>query len=163
MLRIATSEGSFADLKPACRFREQLVNLFELIGICAYPRSADVPPLRSRPLSTMSLARAGLWTSEFLVPPAASVRLSRMRGDAQYSLSRRGRLIFLVSAGLSKEWRKLAAERAHPSLRVERPADEVKAPSTSAIRMGCFVRRESRCAFLALSAKVLLSPIPPTL
>ena len=163
MLRIATSDGSFADLQPACRFREQLVNLFEFIGTCAHPRSADGPPLQSRPLSTMSFARVGLWTSEFSVPPAASVRLSRMRGDAQYFLDRRDRLVLLVSAGLSKEWQKLAAERAHPSLRVERPADEVKARSTSAIRTGCFARHESRFASLALSAKVLLSPIPPTL
>src|SRR6267378_5989328 len=163
MLRIATSDGSFADLKPACRFREQLVNLFELIGICAHPRSADGPSLRSRPLSTMSLAQLDLWTSEFSVPLAASVRLSRMRGDAQYSLDRQDRLILLVSAGLSKEWQKLAAERAYPSLQVERPADEVKARSTSAIRMGCFARHESRFASLALSAKVLPSPIPPTL
>jgi hypothetical protein len=29
--------------------------------------------------------------------------------------------------------------------------------------MGCFARHESRFASLALSAKVLLSPIPPTL
>src|ERR1700682_2317414 len=163
MLRIATSDGSFADLKPTCCFREQLVNLFELIGICAHPRSADGPPRRSRPLSTMSLARAELWTSEFSVPPAACVRLSRMSSDAQYSLDRRNRLVLLVSAGLSKERQKLAAERAYPSLQVERPADEAKAPSTSAIRMGCFVRHESRFASLALSAKVLLSPIPPTL
>src|ERR1700687_5025787 len=150
MLRIATSGGSFADLKPACPFPEQLVNLFELIGICARPRAADGPPPRSRPLSTMSVARVGLWTSEFSVPPAASVRLSRMRGDAQYSLDRRNRLVLLVSAGLSKEWRKRAGERACPSLRVERPADEVKAPSTSAIRMGCCARHESRFASLAL-------------
>jgi len=161
MPRMATSEGSFADLKPSCRFREQLVNLFELIGTCAHLRSADGPPLRSRPLSTICFARVGLWTSEFSIPPAASVRLSRMRGDAQYFLDCRDRLVLLVLAGPSKEWQKLAAERAHPSLRVERPADEVKAPSTSAI--GCFDRHESRFASLALSAKMLLSPVPPTL
>jgi hypothetical protein len=86
-----------------------------------------------------------------------------MRGDAQHSLDRRDRLVLLVSAGLSKEWQKLASERAYPSLRVERPDDEVKAPSTSAIRMGCFVLHESRFSSLDLSAKVLLSPIPPTL
>src|SRR5229473_2543309 len=60
MLRIAPSDGLFADLKPACRFRELLVNLVELIGICAYPRSADGLPLRSPSPLTISLAPVAL-------------------------------------------------------------------------------------------------------
>lgn len=47
MLRIATSDESFTDLKPVGRFREQLVNLFELIGISEHPSFADGPPVRS--------------------------------------------------------------------------------------------------------------------
>src|SRR5260370_33566677 len=57
MFRIATADVLFTVLRPACRFRAQLVNLFELIDICAHPRSADAPPLRSHSLLTRSLAR----------------------------------------------------------------------------------------------------------
>src|SRR5216684_2621605 len=111
MFRIATSDGLFTGLRPACRFRAQLVNLFELIGICAHPRSADAPPLRSHSLLTRSLARVGLWRSEFSVPPVVAVRLLGTSSAAQKSQVRPGRLENLFAADLSKEQSKRAAER----------------------------------------------------
>src|SRR5260370_10787802 len=90
MFRIATSDGLFTGLRPACRFRAQLVNLFELIGICAHPRSADAPPLRSHSLLTRSLARGGLWLSQFSLPPVVAVRHLRNRNRPQKTQVRSG-------------------------------------------------------------------------
>jgi len=110
----------------------------------------------------MSLARVWLRRFEFSVPPATSVRLPRMRSDAQYFLARRDRLEPLAVAGLSKKRKKLAAGRAHASLREERSDDEVKPPWFFAIRMVRFAHHESRFAALALSSQVLLSTNPPS-
>jgi hypothetical protein len=54
-------------------------------------------------------------------------------------------------------------ERALASLREERFDDGAKTPSSFAIRMGRFAHQESPFSSLALSAKVLPSPNPPTL
>src|SRR5216684_2067304 len=159
MLRIATSDGLFTDLKPASRLREQLVNLFELIGICAHPRSADGPPLRSCPLLTMSLARVGLWRSEFSVLLAAAVRLPGTSSDAQKLQVHPGRLENLFAADPSKEQKKRAAERAGTSLRAGRPNHRATGRSYSAIRTDLYARHESSFVFLALYAKVLRTVI----
>src|SRR6266478_5226845 len=122
MFRIATSDGLFTGLRPACRFRAQLVNLLELIGICAHPRSADAPPLRSHSLLTRSPARVGLWRSEFSVPSAVGVRLPGISSAAQKSQLRPGRLENLLAPDPSKAQRKRAAERAGASSQAERPS-----------------------------------------
>src|SRR5229473_4290196 len=159
MFRIATSDGLFTGLRPACRFRAQLVNLFELIGICAHPRSADAPPLRSHSLLTRSLARVGLWRSEFSVPPVVAVRLLGTSSAAQKSQVRPGRLENLFAADLSKEQRKRAAERAGASLRAGRRSHRATVRSYSAIRTDLCARHKTSFVFLALHAQVLRTVI----
>src|SRR6266849_3273715 len=159
MSRIATSDGLFTGLRPTCRFRAQLVNLFELIGICAHPRSADAPPLRSHSLLTRSLARVGLWRSEFSVPPAVAVRLPGTSSGAHKSQVRPGRLENLFAADPSKEQRKRAAERAGASLRAGRPSHRATVRSYSAIPTGLYARHQTSFVFLAFHAKVLWTEI----
>src|SRR5216684_883878 len=150
MFRIATSYGLFTDLRPACRFRAQLVNLFELNGICAHPRSADVPPLRSRSLLTTSLAHVGLWRSAFSIPPAVAVRLPGISSAARKWQVRPGRLENLLAPDPSKEHRKRAAERAGPSWRRGRRSHRATVRSYSAIRTDLYARHEASFCFPCL-------------
>src|SRR6266851_1758584 len=153
MLRIATSDGLFTGLRSACRFRAQLENLFELIGICAHPRSADVPPLRSHSLLTMSLARVGLWRSEFSVPPVVAVRLLGTSSAAQKSQVRPGRSGNLFAADPSKAQRKRAAERAGASLQAGPPSHRATVRSYSAIRTDLYARHETSFVSLPSTPK----------
>src|SRR5260370_39282035 len=153
MFRIATSDGLFTDVRPAWRFRAQLVNLFELIGICAHLRSANAPPLRSDSLLTRSLARVGLWRSEFSVPPAVAVRLLGTSSAAQKSQVHPGRLENLFAADPSKAQRKPAAERAGASLRAGRPSHRANVRSYSAIRTDLYARHETSFVSLPSTPK----------
>src|SRR5713101_5049330 len=103
----------------------------------------------------MSLARVGLWWSEFSVLLTAAVRLPGTSSDAQKLQVHPGRLENLFAADLSKEQTKRAAERAGASLRAGRPSHRATVRSYSAIRTDLYARHETSFAFLALHAKVL--------
>jgi hypothetical protein len=103
------------------------------------------------------------WRPDSSIPPAAFVRPPRMRDGARHSPARRGCLALRVSAGFSKEQAKLAAERAHASLRAARLDDEASEPLCLAIRMDSVAHQESQVPSLAVCAEFLFPPIPPAI